>query len=308
MAQDCCSPEPLSANRITSSIATGAESNMAYLDFMELEGGFIPPALAREKGKELHEQYTHADPFPSIVLDDFLPTSLADVMLQNFGPARQDDDLNKAYDTSYERLKSSYHPDTLNAKARGLFYSFNSRPFLQVLENISGIKGLIPDPYFLGGGFHEIRNGGHLSVHADFNHHKMMNLERRINVLIYLNKDWKNEYGGQLELWETGMSRISRSILPEFNRCVIFNTTEGSMHGNPQKVSHPDGISRKSIALYYYTSTWDGAKKAKTTQFHTRPGTEDRPNRRAKAIQLAQDWLPPVAMRTVERMRKTIKR
>src|SRR3954451_19085559 len=90
---------------------------------------------------------------------------------------------------------------------------------------MTGIKGPIPDPYFLGGGLHEISEGGHLSMHADFNHHTPLNLERRINMLIYLNKDWKDEYGGQLELWDSEMTKKYHSIVPVFNRCVIFNST-----------------------------------------------------------------------------------
>ena len=135
---------------------------------------------------------------------------------------------------------------------RRLFYSFNSKPFIRVLENITNINGLIPDPYFLGAGFHEIGQGGHLSVHVDFNHHKVMNLERRINVLIYLNKDWDKTCGGQLELWNKDVSKSVKSVVPAFNRCVIFNTTDWSYHGNPEPVKHPAGVTRKSIALYYY--------------------------------------------------------
>ena len=85
-------------------------------------------------------------------------------------------------------------------------------------------------------------------MHADFNHHKLMNLERRINVLIYLNKDWRDEFGGQLELWDSGITRCFHTIVPSFNRCVMFNTTSESMHGNPRPVNHPDRVPRRSIA------------------------------------------------------------
>lgn len=124
-----------------------------------------------------------------------------------------------SFDRPQERLKSSFNPDYLESPLRSLFYSFNSKPFIRFLENLTGIKGLIPEPYFMGAGFHEIKNGGHLSVHADFNHHKPMDLERRINVLIYLDKDWKEEYGGQLELWDDDMKSCQQSVVSLFNRC-----------------------------------------------------------------------------------------
>jgi Rps23 Pro-64 3,4-dihydroxylase Tpa1-like proline 4-hydroxylase len=169
-----------------------------------------------------------AQPFPHIAIDDFLPPALLEPCLADF-PTRTDAD--HSYDRDQERLKRSYSPDVLRSQTRQLFYAFNSRPFIQVMENISGIKGLIPDPYFLGGGLHEIAEGGHLSMHADFNHHIHMNLERRINVLIYLNKGWTDEYGGQLELWDDNMTRCVQSYVPLFNRCVVFNTASTSNHG-----------------------------------------------------------------------------
>ncbi len=153
-----------------------------------------------------------------------------------------------AFDRAQERLKFSYNPDSLTTRLRTFFYSLNSRPFVRFLENLTGITGLIPDPYCMGGGFHEIRQGGYLSVHADFNHHKKMNLEQRINVLIYLNKGWREEFGGQIELWSNDMVRCERSYVPLFNRCVIFNTSSQSNHGNPHPVNHPEGISRRSVA------------------------------------------------------------
>ena len=156
--------------------------------------------------------------------------------------------------------------------ARALFYSFNSRPFIRVLENITGIEGLIPDPYFLGGGFHEVAQGGHLSIHADFNHHRPLNLERRINVLIYLNKAWDEALRRPAGAMGSRHEDRVRSFTPEFNRCVIFSTDDTSYHGNPNPVDHPAGVSRRSIALYYYSATWSALRRAHATDFRARPG------------------------------------
>jgi hypothetical protein len=275
---------------------------VVFLQDMDEANGLIANDSSKERGVELREAYQNADPFPHIVIDDFLPPKVLDTCLSQF-PARAEE-ADERFDRKQERMKESFHPDTLPSVARALFYSFNSRPFVRIVENITGIKGLIPDPYFLGAGFHRISQGGHLSMHADFNHHKPMNLERRVNVLIYLNKGWRAEYGGQLELWDQKMTRCVQSVVPLFNRCVIFNTTGESMHGNPQPINHPDGVPRRSIALYYYTSTWDGSKRDLTTQFQVRPGTSDRVDWRVKISEVATELAPPLVARQFRRLKK----
>ncbi|HEU0043882.1 2OG-Fe(II) oxygenase [Sphingomonas sp.] len=271
---------------------------MSYVDLIDAQTGFMAPMGGQKLGTELTEQYNAASPFPHIVIDDFLPASLLDKVLDHCERLRANEDA-ATFERPQEKFKTSYQPDGMDDALRQIFYSFNSKPFIKLMENITGIKGLIPDPYFLGAGIHEIKQGGHLSVHADFNHHKPMNLERRINVLIYLNKDWKKEYGGSLELWDEQMTTREHDIVPAFNRCVIFNTTSNSQHGNPEPINHPQGISRKSIALYYYTATWDGKKRSHTTQFQVRPGSEDKTDWQIKLRELKNDLLPPFVARRI---------
>ena len=273
---------------------------MTYLTEMAGSTGLVSSGLEPGKGGELQEAYLGASPFPHVVIDDFLPAETLEMCLADFPsrPSRGD----VTFQSPQERLKTQFSPDALSDRVRTLFYSFNSRPFIQVLENITGIKRLVPDPYFLGGGFHEIKQGGHLSIHVDFNHHKPMDLERRINVLIYLNRDWRAEFGGQLELWNRDMTSCVGRVTPEFNRCVIFNTTDGSFHGNPEPVRHPGGVSRKSIALYYYTATWSADRREHSTEFRSRPGAGDGPRFSPKA--LLADWLPPVVTRGLRRLGK----
>jgi hypothetical protein len=264
---------------------------MSYLAAMT-PTGHLDLEAARNLGKDLTAAYVGAEPFPHIVIDDFLPAEVVEMCLAHFPTELPAGAV--TYDRAQERLKTQYLPETLDEEVRTLFYGFNALPFIKLLENITGIKGLIPDPYFMGAGFHEIRNGGHLSVHADFNHHKPMNLERRINVLIYLNKDWRDAYGGQLELWDDAMETCVRSVVPECNRCVIFSTTSRSWHGNPQPVAHPGGVSRKSIALYYYTATWTDDRREHTTQFQVRKGSQDKVDWQTKARELADVVKRPV--------------
>ena len=135
-----------------------------------------------------------------------------------------------------------------------------------------------------------------------FNHHLPMNLERRINVLVYLNQDWNPSFGGQIELWNRDMSRCVKSYEPAFNRCVIFNTTDQSFHGNPNVVNNPHGVTRKSIALYYYTSTWSDAKREHTTQFRVRRGSADKVDAAVRGRELIADVVPPIVLRAAKRL------
>lgn len=272
---------------------------MSYLEITDGKYGYFDALALRERGGELHRSYVDATPFPHIVIDDFLPAEVLDLCLADFPTAPDPDSV--SFERPQERYKTSFNPDHLAGPSRSLFYSLNSRPFVQFLENMTGIAGLIPDPYFLGGGFHQTTNGGHLSVHTDFNLHKPLMLERRLNVLIYLNRGWPVEYGGALELWDREVKQCVRRIAPEFGRCVVFSTTDVSYHGHPEPVNHPQGKPRRSIALYYYTATWDDGKRSVTTQFQARPGTEDAFDWRVRGHQWVTDLLPPVLLRALRR-------
>jgi hypothetical protein len=157
---------------------------------------------------------------------------------------------------------------------RLLLYELNSSMLVGFLEQLTGIEGLIPDPYFWGGGLHQITRGGYLKVHADFNRYSKLRLDRRLNLLLYLNRDWKEEYGGHLELWNEQMTTCERKILPIFNRCVVFSTTDYSYHGHPDPLNCPEQQTRKSLALYYYTNgrLEEGVSPVHTTLFQRRPG------------------------------------
>ena len=127
-------------------------------------------------------------------------------------------------------------------------------PVLQFLEALTGIEGLIPDPYFGGAGPHQIEPGGFLKIHADFNWHPLLKLDRRLNLIVYLNREWREEYGGHIELWDREMTRCERKVLPVWNRTVVFNTTDFSYHGHPEPLASPPGTTRKSVSFYYYSN------------------------------------------------------
>src|SRR5271155_3924521 len=208
--------------------------------------------------------YAAAEPFPHIYFDDFLPAQAAEAALRDFPQPRQV--KWSEFDTPQEKKLAFDVVERLPVAVRDVLYFMNSRPMLEFLEILTGINGVIPDPYYVGGGLHQIKPGGKLAVHADFNHHVRLNLERRINVLIYLNKDWKEEYGGHFELWNREMSKAQQKILPIFNRCAIFSTTSYSYHGHPTPLACPPGRTRKSIATYYYSN---GRPEEEVTESHS---------------------------------------
>src|SRR5262249_28161486 len=203
-------------------------------------------------GADHRAAYAKGEPFPHIVLDDFLPPEVAEGVLDEFP---RPDDAPWQRIKSADQLKLAAQKDAeLGAFTRQVLREMNSPGCLQFLEALTGIEGLIPDPYFEGGGLHQIVSGGFLKVHADFNYHRRLKLDRRLNLIVYLNKDWREEYNGHLELWDRGMTRCVRKVLPVFNRAVVFATTSWSYHGHPERLACPPPMTRKSLALYYYSN------------------------------------------------------
>jgi hypothetical protein len=199
-----------------------------------------------------HKDYVEADPFPNIYFDEFfIPGKLREVLAE-FPDLTQNADL-KFNDANQIKLASKgeykFGPKTLN-----FMHFLNSQPFLEFLTELTGIENLIPDPFFDGGGCHQIQPGGMLKIHADFNKHPQTKLDRRLNVLVYMNEDWHEEYGGHFELWDTQMKGCRKKILPLFNRMALFSTTSDSYHGHPNLLTCPPDRTRKSLALYYYTN------------------------------------------------------
>jgi hypothetical protein len=204
--------------------------------------------------------YQQASPFPHIAFDDFLDPQLVQQLVEKFPALKEKPGQTpEAAKTETGQLPQ---PNKLwlsnqvgvDPLIRQLYWELNSAPFLAFLEKLTGIENLLPDPHLAGGGVHQTMRDGLLMIHADFNKHPHFNLDRRLNILLYLNPGWQDEWGGQLELWARDMSRCEKSITPIGGRCVIFSTTRDSFHGHPHALTCPENQSRKSIALYYYTN------------------------------------------------------
>lgn len=222
-------------------------------------------------------KYTKAVPFPHIVIDDFFDSKILDTILKEF-PSNLED-IGRKNKNKAELKLSLNDPKKFSLETNNFINFLNSLIFIEFLQDITAIKEkLISDPYLIGGGLHELKNNGFLNIHADFNKHSKINLDRRLNVLIYLNKNWSNENGGQLELWDKKMEKCYQKILPKFNRMVIFSTTSNSYHGNPNKVSCENSNSRKSIAMYYYSvgrPSIENTLGNHSTIFRKRPNSDD---------------------------------
>jgi hypothetical protein len=221
---------------------------------------------------QYREAYAQAQPFPHIVIDNFLPEAVLEGILDEF-PKPGDINWHK-FKNSTEKKLASQHEQQIGEATRLLLYQLNSSTFMDFLETLTGIDGIIPDPHFEGGGLHQIESGGYLKIHVDFNKHRRLLLDRRLNLLIYLNKNWQEEYGGHFELWTPDMTDCAKKILPLFNRCVIFSTTDFSYHGHPEPLTCPSDRTRKSLALYYYSNGRPEHERSGTdhsTVFKARP-------------------------------------
>lgn len=149
------------------------------------------------------------------------------------------------------------NPVVEGSVAERFFQEANAPEFLELIGHITGIPGLMGDERFFGAGYHQTRDQGYLDVHVDFNKLMGTDLDRRLNLLLYLNPDWREPYGGALELWDMERRVRLEKILPIFNRCVIFETNDISYHGHPEPVKTGNTTTRKSLSVYYYSQGRD---------------------------------------------------
>jgi hypothetical protein len=262
-------------------------------------GGTLSELLPYERldqiAKDKSPAYASAQPYPHIVLEGFFDDWILDSVIAEFPNPRDKNWL--LHDFPEEIKLQSKEEQQIPLFTRHFLYALNSASFLRFLERLTGIENLIGDPYFEGGGLHQIVSGGKLAIHADFNKHTSLGLDRRLNMLVYLNKDWKDEYGGHFELWDRDMAHVVRKVAPLFNRVVIFTTSQHSYHGHPDALNCPRDVTRKSLALYYYTNG-GGETGRHSTLFQARPGERFK----LDAKQIARDLTPPLLWRTASHM------
>jgi len=209
-----------------------------------------------ERQAEIKAQYQSKKPYRFVMFENFFSPEQAELIYQNYPPVVE----SKWDGTTYINQKNKFQKTKFEAGSvmENLFKELNSKKFLNWLQEISDIEDeLLADDELVGGGLHQSITGAFLNVHVDYNLHPTTKFHRRINVLVYMNKEWRDEYEGHVELWD--LSNNHKTLLakyaPTFNRCVIFETNEISFHGHPKPLKTPANINRKSIATYYYTRT-----------------------------------------------------
>jgi Rps23 Pro-64 3,4-dihydroxylase Tpa1-like proline 4-hydroxylase len=266
-----------------------ADLNREVVNFARLE------QLLRDGGSA---KYRTNSPFPHISIEGVLPERIAEQAYLEI----------ESTDVPQEKVNySTFLKHRLSDRERigpivgAVIDALNSDRFLRFLEQLTGIGRLIADPALEGGGIHRIGTGGFLKVHTDFNFHRIAGLFRRLNILIYFNPDWKEEWGGAIELWDRDMSRCVAGYAPLWNRAVIFSTTDESFHGHPDPLNTPEGKFRNSIALYYYTKEAPAEgyrfKQSELTNYQARPGESFGAGILAHAIHQAEirhSWLRKV--------------
>ena len=211
------------------------------------------PTRLFERATLERDGFLNAHPFPHVVIDDFLPRDVADRLLTDYPPP---ENFNSESTTVEPRRKGklrSTNDADFAPYMRCVLQQFNSPLFIRFLEQLSGIETLIPDPD-IGGALRHFGRGGRLGIHADFNFHGGLQMHRRLNLILYLNKEWKPSYRGYLELWDARATRCQKKIAPVFNRALIFTATDECYHGFPMPLRCPKRITRKSIQFYYYTA------------------------------------------------------
>jgi Rps23 Pro-64 3,4-dihydroxylase Tpa1-like proline 4-hydroxylase len=245
------------------------------------------------------EGYASAQPYPHVVIDGLFEDWILEKILSEF-PSPQAKNW-VAHDIPQESKLQSKSERDIPLFTGHFLYALNSGAFLKFLERLTGVENLIGDPHFEGGGLHQIVSGGKLAIHADFNKHTSFGLYRRLNMLIYLNRNWRDEYGGHFELWDRNMTQAVSKVAPVYNRVVIFTTSENSYHGHPDPLTCPRDMTRKSLALYYYTNGDDIRHEQSfgrhSTLFQARPGEQFQ----FKARHLARDLTPPLLWRLASR-------
>ena len=220
----------------------------------------------------LREQFLKSEPFNYIVLDNFLHPLLANNIETELRNLPNEDWYDK--ESKYAHINNEPDGPTQSKKialnirkqipdkTNVVIDLFSSPKMIKFIEDITSIDGLKADDTLLGGGVHKTTRGGHLSIHADFNINPSTNKHRRLNVLYYLNAEWKPEYNGQLELWDKNMMNCVHRIKPILNRLVIFRITDDALHGHPEKWLAPENYARLSLAFYYYSDDRPEHEKA----------------------------------------------
>ncbi len=262
-----------------------APSPQAMSDFDAVIGRMIPVDRLMAEKDRFREQFVAGKPYPHVVIDNFFDPEVLDRVMADF-PSQSGRDWIK-YDTENEIKQTSRGIADLSAFTQAFFMQICAEPMMKFLREVTGHQDLVPDPLFHGGGLHESFRGGWLNVHVDWTQHPVLPLARRLNLIIYLNRDWDPAWGGALDLCDHVTKHADTQVVPIFNRAVIFETNDQTLHGFPEPLTCPVDHSRKSISLFYWSPDPEAIKKSSFITFL--PG-----KRHTRAKALIRAFIPPI--------------
>ena len=232
--------------------------SVATLDEGPLSGPsfFLSRTALRSLALAHRDTYRAARPYPHAVIDGFLGERLASGLAEHFPGATEADWKRKDHAEQAARLGQLQRKafEGVHGALRHLLSELSGMSFIDFLETLTGVQGLIADPHFRGAGMHLTLRGGHLALHADFNRDRFRALTRRLTVLYYLNPGWEPAWGGDLELWNADLSRCETRIAPLLDRLVVMAHGDTYWHGHPTPLECPEGRGRAVVAAYFYTA------------------------------------------------------
>lgn len=199
--------------------------------------------------EKLESEFQSALPYSHVVIDNFFNEKVAQECMNVF-PDKTDSCWSK-YNNPIERKLACNNIKLIPSAIQDILYVLNTQEFVEKVMKITGIQNLEIDPYLHGGGIHSHPDEGHLDMHLDYSIHPVSKKERRLNLIIYLNQEWEEIYGGDLQMWDKNMKKCIKSIYPKYNRAILFQTSDLSYHGIPNGIHCPKHLSRNSIAVYY---------------------------------------------------------
>ena len=227
---------------------------------MELElinNQFFDSVKKLESNADIYFEEFNSSKIRLLKIDNFLPLKIATHLEKNFPNISSESNLySKRYQIGKHIVsKDKNNTHLLNESLLKILNNFKSVQFLNFLKKLSGIDDLYADHEDWGGGVHQTERGGFLKRHVDAPNKGTDKYSfRRLNVIFYLNSNWKKAYKGDLEIWDSKHSKKSLfKIMPIINRLVFFETSSQSWHGHPQELNCPNDMTRKSIALFYYS-------------------------------------------------------
>lgn len=198
----------------------------------------------------LRENFINAQPFEHIIIPNFLNDEYIKELFSAFPENVTSDNWYK-YNNPLEKKYARDDIKNLPNCLKQFFYLLSSQEITKIFSDLSNIENLECDPYLHGAGLHAHPKDGLLHMHLDYEKHPYLEKERRLNMILYMSKDWKEEWNGETQLWDKDMEKCVVKSQVEFNTAIIFKTNETSWHGLPEKICCPEGVLRKSIAYYY---------------------------------------------------------